>query len=189
MEAKDNPFIEFENHVEYVSFWPRAGAYIIDGILVGVVAATLNIINIIQFKSFAFYLFITLLTSLYKPYFESKYSATLGKMMLKMKVTDYNFNPISVQRSLLRSALLIGPSLLYIPIYFLAFDNPNVLRTDGFLDFTQTLAMEYPIQSWISNLVFLIVVVEIIVLLADSTKTQRALHDQIAKTFVIYDRN
>lgn len=183
-----NQFEEFEESAEYVKFWPRAGAYILDGIIIGFVTAGLNYVNIVQFKSFLFYLVLTLLAALYKPYFEHKFGATFGKMILKIKVVDYNFKIISFNQSLLRSAIFILPSLIYIPIYYFAFKNPNVLSADGFLEFSQIIALEYPIQSWIGNIFLLIIIIDIIFLLSDSTKTQRSLHDQIAKTYVVYDK-
>lgn len=188
MEDQNNQFQEFEDDVQYVKFWPRTGAYILDGILIGIFSASLNFLNIMNFKSFTFYFVILFIGAMYKPYLEYKYGATLGKMMLKMRVTDYNHLPISFNRSLLRSSLLIGPSLLYIPIYYFAFNNPEIENVDGFLQFSVFLSQEYPAQGLIAVLVYIILIVEIVVLLTDSTKTQRALHDQIAKTYVIYDR-
>lgn len=40
--------------------------------------------------------------------------------------------------------------------------------------------------GWINNLIFIILIIEIVVLLTDQTKTRRSLHDRIAKTFVTY---
>lgn len=188
MEDQNNQFKEFEENIQYVKFWPRTGAYILDGILVGIFSATLNYLNIANFKSFTFYFIVLFIGAMYKPYLEYKYGATLGKMMLKMRVTDYDHLPISFNRSLLRSIFLIGPSLLYIPIYYFAFNNPNMADVDGFIQFSQFLTEEYPMQGLIAILVYIILIVEIVVLLTDATKTQRALHDQVAKTYVIYDK-
>lgn len=179
---------EFDKNVEFVKFWPRAGAYFLDGLIIGSLTFSLNLLNIAQFKDFTFYLLIALMSALYKPYMESKYGATFGKMILKIKVTDPNFNQISFNNSLLRSAILIVPGLLLIPIYYFAFNNPQLSEISGFMEFSEFLSFEYPIQNWIGNLALLIVVIEIIVLLTDATKTQRSLHDQIAKTYVIYDK-
>jgi uncharacterized RDD family membrane protein YckC len=187
----DNLFEEFDGfskNVEFATFWTRAGAYILDGLIIGSITFSLSLVNIAQFKSFFFYLILTLISMLYKPYMESEYGATLGKMILKIKVTDYAFNQITFHTSLMRSAILVFPGLLYIPIYYFAFSNPNITEADGFMEFSQLLAYEYPIQAWIGNLIFLIVLVDIIVLMADATKTQRSLHDQIAKTYVIHDK-
>lgn len=42
--------------VEYATFWSRAGAYILDGIIVGAFTLIINAINIANFKSFLIYL-------------------------------------------------------------------------------------------------------------------------------------
>ena len=177
-----------EKKVEYATFWSRAGAYILDGIIVAAVTLFINAINIANFKSFLIYLPVAIVAILYKPFMERKYGATFGKMAFKLEVTDQSFNQIDFKQSLLRSIILIFPAILFVPIYYLAFNNPNLVNSDQIFEFSKALTVEYPIQSWISNLSFLIIIIDIIVLLTDNTKTQRSLHDRIGKTYVIFDR-
>ncbi len=174
--------------VEYATFWSRAGAYILDGIIIAAFTLFINAINIANFKSFLIYLPVAIIAIFYKPYMESKYGATYGKMILKIRVTNQSFNQIDFKQSLLRSIILIFPAILFIPIYYFAFNNPNLAESSQIMEFTQGLAVEYPIQSWISNLSFIIIIVDIIFLLTDDTKAQRSLHDRIGKTYVIFDR-
>jgi|26BtaG_2_1085354.scaffolds.fasta_scaffold00003_21 uncharacterized RDD family membrane protein YckC len=77
---------ENEIQVEYATFWSRAGAYIIDGIIITIVSIVINAINIANFKSFLIYLPVAIIAILYKPFMESKYGATFGKMVLSLKV-------------------------------------------------------------------------------------------------------
>lgn len=119
---------------------------------------------------------------------ESHYGATIGKMAFQLKVTDQNFNRIDFKQSILRSIILIFPAILFVPIYYVAFNNPNLAEFSQITKFAQGLTLEYPIQSWISNLSFIILVVDIVVLVTDKTKTQRALHDRIGKTYVVFKR-
>ncbi len=177
-----------EEIVEYAKFWNRAGAYLLDTIFLAAFTLSINAINISSFKSFLLYLPVALIAILYKPYMESKYGATFGKIALSLKVTDQEFNRIDFSQSILRSSILIFPAILYIPIYYLAYNNPNLSGLDQLFEFAKGLAIEYPIQSWIGNISFVIIATDIIVLLMDKTKTQRSLHDQIAKTYVIVDR-
>ncbi len=177
------------SNVEYAKFWSRAGAYFIDGIIVSIFSSAFNYINIMNFKSFLLYLPIAILAILYKPYMESKYGATFGKMALNLKVTDHNFNQIGLKQSFLRSIFFIFPAIFYIPIYFLAFNNEALADLTGFMEFAQGMIIEYPIQTWISNISFAIILADIIVLLVNELKTQSSLHDQIAKTYVIQERN
>lgn len=173
--------------VEYATFLSRAGAYILDVIIVGAFTIMINAINIANFKSFIIYLLVALVAIFYKPFMESNYGATFGKMTFKLKVTDHDYNQIDFQQSLLRSIILIFPAILFVPIYYLAFNNPNLANASEIMEFAQGLAVEYPIQSWISNLGFIIIVVDIVVLLTDQTKTKKSLHDRIGKTYVLFD--
>ena len=177
-----------EHKVEYATFWSRAGAYIIDGIILSSFMLIINAINIANFKSFLLYLPVAIIGISYKPFMESKFGATFGKMALSLKVTDQDFNLINLQQSLLRSTILIFPAIFFIPIYYFAFNNPVLANSTQLIEFGQVLAFEYPIQAWISNLGFLIIVIDTIVLLTDKSETQRSLHDRIAKTQVIFDR-
>lgn len=176
---------ELEKKVEFAKFWVRAGAYILDGIIITIFTLIINAINIANFKSFIIYLPVAIIAIFYKPFMESKYDATFGKMALNLKVTDKNFNRINFTQSLERSIILIFPAILFVPIYYFAFNNPNLVQSTDVFEFARGLAFEYPIQSWISNLGFLVIIVDIIFLLTDQTKTQRSLHDRIAETYVI----
>ena len=171
--------------VEHATFVSRAGAYVIDIFIVSAFTLIVNAINIANFQSFLVYIPVAIVAIFYKPFMESRYGATIGKMTLKLKVTDQNFNPIDFKQSFLRSLILIFPAILYVPIYYLAFNNPNLVDYSQIFDFAQGLTIEYPIQSWISNLSFVIIVIDIIVLFTDRTKTNRSLHDRIAKTYVL----
>ncbi|EDM44093.1 membrane protein, RDD family [unidentified eubacterium SCB49] len=179
---------DFEHQVEHATFMSRAGAYVLDSLLLSAVTVFINAINIANFKSFLLYIPIASIAIFYKPFMESKYGATLGKMAFKLKVINKEFNPIDLKQSFLRNIILIFPAILFVPIYYLAFNNPILSNTTGLIEFTQGLTIEYPIQGWISNLGFLVIVIDMIVLLTDSTKTNRSLHDRIGSTFVVFDR-
>ena len=62
--------------VEYATFWTRAGAYILDTIIVSAFTLFVNAINIANFKSFLIYIPVALIAIFYKPFMESKYGAT-----------------------------------------------------------------------------------------------------------------
>jgi uncharacterized RDD family membrane protein YckC len=174
--------------IEYATFWTRVGAYLLDTIFLIVVVGIINYFNITNFKSFLLYLPIALLGVFYKPFLESYYGATIGKMIVKIKVTDRNFNKIDMTTSILRSLILVFPAVMYIPIYYMAFNNTSLSEINGFMEFSKAIAAEYPMQGIIGNLSMIIIIADIIFLLTDSTNTQRSLHDRIANTYVIYDK-
>ena len=174
----------YEPQYTLARFWPRFGAYFLDGLIIGSFVLLFNYINFTQLQSFALYLPVTIIGILYKPYMEYKYAATLGKMAFKIKVTDYSLKKISFKQSMLRSLILFIPTLLYIPIYYLAFNNPNVNSTD-FNGFNQQITESYPTFFWITSLTYVISLTDLVVYLIDSEKQKRSLHDRIGETLVI----
>jgi len=180
--------MSFDNQNEevvYADFWTRFGAYILDVIIIAPISLGLNYVNFITLKSFFFYLFITLLLLLYKPFFEFKYGATYGKMATNLKVTDYQFQKIDFERSFIRSLIFIIPSILLLPVQYMAYNNPSLISLDSFWEFNTLIASTYPIQGLFSCFVSITVITDLIVLLTDETKRQRSLHDRIAKTYVV----
>lgn len=170
---------------QYAKFWDRFGAYILDALIVGLISYGINYLNFLSLKSFYVYLPIALIVILYKPYMESRYQATLGKMALNLKVTDLNYNQIDFEKSLLRSLIVMIPALIYIPVQYLAFDNPSLMAIDGFWDFSKGVAETYPTMGTFNSIFSLVFLVDLIMLLADSSKRQRSLKDRMAKTYVL----
>lgn len=170
---------------QYAKFWDRLGAYILDALIVGLISFGINYLNFISLKSFYVYLPIALIAILYKPYMESRHQATLGKMALNLKVTDLNYEQIDFEKSLLRSLIVMIPALIYIPVQYLAFDNPNLMAIEGFWDFSQGVAATYPAMGTFNSIFSLVLLVDLILLLADSSKRQRSLKDRMAKTYVL----
>jgi len=169
----------------YANFWERFGAYILDALIIGLPSYALNYLNFETLRSFYVYIPIALAGMLYKPYMESTYQATLGKMIVDLKVTDQNFEKINFEQSLLRSAIFMLPVLLYIPVQYVAYDNPTLMEIEGFWDFSQALAVTYPLMSVFNCFFSLIFLADLIALLADDSKRQRSLKDRLAKTYVI----
>lgn len=171
--------------VNFATFSNRAGAYLLDGLFLILITGVINFINIIYFKSFILYLPFALIAVCYKPFLESHYGATFGKMILNIKVTNHNFEKIDLTTSFLRSLILVFPAAMYIPIYYMAFNNPSLLAINDFMTFSAAMTAEYSIQGIIGKVSFLVIITDLIFMLTDSTKKQRSLHDRIANTYVI----
>ena len=116
---------------------------------------------------------------------ESKYQATLGKMALNLKVTDLEFKKINFEKSLIRSLIYMLPALIFLPIQFLAYDNPVLMELDGFREFSQGVQATYPIAAAFNCFFSLIFLTDLIMLISDDSKQQRSLKDRWAKTFVV----
>jgi len=171
--------------IVYGKFWDRFGAYIIDAIIIGIPSFGLNYLNFITLKSFYLYLPIALIGLFYKPIMESKYQATLGKMVLDLKVTDLELNKINFEKSLLRSLIFMLPALIYLPVQFLAYDNPSLTELNGFWEFSQAIQSTYPLAGIFNCFFSIIFLVDLIMLISDDSKKQRSLKDRLAKTLVI----
>ena len=170
---------------QYAKFWDRFGAYLLDTLIVGFIVYGINYLNFITIKSFYVYLPNTLAAILYKPYMESTYQATLGKMALNLKVTSQSFEKIDFEKSIIRSLIFIIPSLFYIPFFYVGFNEPSLISTDGLWDFSIKVVETYPVMTTFNTLFSIIYIVDVIILLADDSKRQRSLKDRMAKTYVI----
>ena len=117
MYQSESPFLDFEKnqpHVEYAGFWLRFVAYIIDGIVLIIPSMIINtafhVNSMFDFSTGHFRmnpnfdkgnylianLFIIAITWMYYAVMESSAKqATLGKLALKLKVTDMDGGRIS----------------------------------------------------------------------------------------------
>ncbi len=98
--------------LQYISVWPRAGALIIDSIILGVVFGILGSIFGLfsQNAQNALWVVYLLMAILYFGYFivmEAMWGATLGKMLLRLRVVKTDGSPISWSESVIRNLLRI----------------------------------------------------------------------------------
>jgi uncharacterized RDD family membrane protein YckC len=118
----------------------------------------------------------------YKPFMEASYGATLGKMALKLKVTNLDYEQPDLQTILLRNIFHIVPSLL------IAFLSVGMYSDPGFEDIASyseyvTFGQQYVASTMISYCSGILTIVEAIMLGVDDQC--RTLHDRIASTYVI----
>lgn len=115
--------VQIGSGFKYGGFWIRAGARIIDGILMQLIGMGLGFVSALIGKSdpnsafvvgICTWLLSTAIQVSYEVFFLGKYGATLGKMAVKVKVVRSNGEPISYLRALGRyfaqtlSFLLLG---------------------------------------------------------------------------------
>ena len=140
MEVLDN--LNEESTPKYAGFWIRFVAYLLDGIILGVIIGPIFFMffaPVAGFESFADdpeaimvfaagmsgFVFIELV--IYILYFagmqSSKYQATLGKMAVGVMVTDENGNRISFGRGVGRLlSKILSALILYIGFIMAGFD-------------------------------------------------------------------
>jgi uncharacterized RDD family membrane protein YckC len=107
----------------YAGFWRRTGASTIDTLIVLPIMAFLLWLfvsagprgrDLLDFLA-GYYILTGVLLLAYRVYFEtSRHQATLGKMALKIVVTDLDGHPITPKRALVRSWVYWAGSLLAI---------------------------------------------------------------------------
>lgn len=170
---------------QHAKFQDRFFASLLDTLIIGGGSFAINSLNIAALKSFWIYLLIAGLTILYKPYLESRYNATFGKMALNLKVTDWNYNNIDLNKSFLRSLIIIVPALFYIPLHYFAFNNEYVITSNSVFEFTNKMTEAYPTFTFFITFLSYATLADVIVYLVDLNKKQRSLKDYIAKTYVI----
>lgn len=185
---QNDPFLEAdeqqEHELNFKGFGPRLAALLLDGLFIGLPVAAINVYNLIYIRSFWLYLLISLIALAYKPLLEGIYGATWGKMVLYIKVVDYDGNKINAAQAILRNVFTIGQALFMLPIYYFIFNDSYLLEIESYFTFSTAMAERYPLINIISGISALITFAEVIALLMDQPYW-RAIHDRIAKTYVV----
>ncbi|MBT1699208.1 RDD family protein [Fulvivirgaceae bacterium PWU4] len=182
-EILDEPLIEInKNTVKYGGFWKRFVAVLIDGVILTPVTLGVTYFNTIDWKNPAIFIAVSLAGMAYKPVMESLYGATLGKMALKLKVVNGNFEMAGIGTILLRNSLSLVPSIvtlaMTLPVYF----HAEFASVSGFMEYTSFIEGHTSAQV-VNMFSGLITIVDGIVMMADNRS--RSLHDKIADTLVI----
>lgn len=172
--------------IEYGNFWQRLGALFVDGIILAPVSLGLTYFNVTEWKSGILMALIAIATTAYKPYMEFTYGATLGKMVLKLRVTNLQFKSADLGTILYRNIFNLVPQAITILMTFGMYADPTFQDVKSFGDFTQ-YSSAYSSTNFVDYATWIILIVEAIMLGSD--KWSRSLHDRIAGTFVIVKQN
>lgn len=170
-----------EDYSRPAGFWIRVGASIIDG-LIFLPIGILSIWNTYSLKSSVVLVLISLPGLIYKPFMESFFGATLGKMSCKIKVIDNNGKKLSLFNAYIRFfpfLLLTGVSLVS---QLILFSSPQFQSAKSMIEIGQA--------QQASSLNVIIYPINILVLLdcifVAFTSRKRALHDMMAESFCVY---
>ncbi|MBX2840207.1 MAG: RDD family protein [Flammeovirgaceae bacterium] len=169
----------FEN-VEYAGFWIRVGASLID-FLVLLPVVGLGIYNMLSIKSMLLMLVLTIAGAIYKPYFEWKKGATIGKSAVGIKVVNMDLMPITLNQVVARYFPWIINYALSLILDFYLFSSPEFNSTTDFVEIgliTEGLPLEG--INRVYSFIFLIMVGSLIF-----DKFKQGVHDKAAKTYCI----
>lgn len=180
----ENLLNDFEEpKYSYVGFWPRFGALLIDGLILAVVVYLLKFPLEELDNSLVVLIVSAVIPIFYNLFLEYKYAATLGKMLLKIKIVNYELQPPTISNIVLRN-------IIYIGVQFVSFgtDLNNYFKSQSADPFEFTGFSSFFTPAVILGLIFsagvlAIYIVELVFLLTDPKC--RALHDRIGKTYVV----
>ncbi len=165
----------------WAGFWIRLGAAVIDG-LIFLPLMALSFYNLMSIKEFSIQIGISLVMMIYKPFFEAQYGATLGKMVVKIKVVNSSFGAINMQQAITRYWPWLISSVISLFGTYLVFQESGFASADSFLEIG-ALRQQTSLQfiNYISSILFIALGISIAV----NTK-KRGIHDLTAGTYCIY---
>ncbi len=181
---QENLLTDFEEpNYQYVGFWPRFGARLIDSIILRILGYVLSFISA-GTGSILIFTTTSLIPFLYHPFMEYRFGASIGKMALRINVVTYEFQKPGITNVILRNIMYGGLeliSILFSLFYFYRFREADDSRSIGSL-FT---SVSDGVNWWViyAFTILALVIVEIICLVTD--EKHRALHDRIGKTYVV----
>jgi uncharacterized RDD family membrane protein YckC len=166
--------------VVYATFIQRLCAFIVDHL----VFVPLNIFfnfNILAIKSLALGVLISIIWWIYKPVMEWKYGATLGKMVLKIRVVDEDLQAISFNQAALRFLPYFAISLSIL------FSTFALFGLDGFYEaytFEAFQELDHTIPSInTTQLTFFFFIFSCSSIMLDEKK--QSIHDRFSRTYCI----
>ncbi len=174
--------------VKYAGFWRRAAALFVDSI---VTSPLIFLIMWTQTNNISLYAVIiipiTIIGWIYNGYFLKRWGATIGKMVLKIKVTGLGGEALSYKQIFYRYVVYFGLPALSLVCFLYLYKDMDVasfdsLDTKAKVDYIKTNAP--PMQSWINLGINLWFWGEFLVLIFN--KRKRAIHDFMAGTVVVH---
>lgn len=170
-----------EGYSRPAGFWIRVGAYIID-ILIFIPIIILSVWNTWQLKSTAVLVLSSLPGLIYKPFMESFFGATLGKMSCKLKVIDDNGNKLSLFNAYIRFLPFLFSAGVTLAGQLIIFSSPQFQSATSLIEIGEAQQANYlDVVSYPVNALILIDCV-----LVAFTFRKRALHDMMAESFCVY---
>jgi len=170
-----------EGYSRPAGFWVRLGSHLID-FLVFIPFAILSFWNYFSFKSTTVLVLTSLPGFLYKPFMESFYGATLGKMANGIKVIDDNGSKLSLSDAYLRAVPFLIASAVGLTGQLMLFSSPQFQSATSLVELGQ--ANQGNFLDLVGQIVNLLLVIECVV--AAFTFRKRALHDMLAESYCVY---
>jgi len=178
--------LEIKGKQVYSTFSQRFRAGLID------FGVALLMLTLIYFETISIpvaigiHIFTGFIGTFYAIYFHANYGATIGKLVMKIRVVNPDGTKIGYKKALLRSSVdvILSILIIWITIYTLLNINAQAFLSAELVDRSDMLVMFYPeLQEKLDYLVVGWYFSEFVVLTMN--KRKRALHDYIAGTIVV----
>jgi uncharacterized RDD family membrane protein YckC len=170
-----------EGYSRPAGFWIRVGAYIIDS-LIFIPIIILSVWNTWHLKSTVVLVLSSLPGLIYKPFMESFFGATLGKMSCKLKVIDDNGNKLSLFSAYIRFLPFLFSAGVTLAGQLIIFSSPQFQSATSMMELAEAQQGNYlDVVSYVATAFILIDCV-----LVAFTFRKRALHDMMAESFCVY---
>jgi uncharacterized RDD family membrane protein YckC len=169
-----------QQKVEYAGFWIRVLASLIDSfVLVPIVL--LSFYNMFNLKSIVLMVILVILQTIYKPFLEWRYGATLGKMAVKIQVVTDQLGRITMEQAIGRYVPWLISQVLSLITTFLLFNSPEFNDMDGLQEMT-VISENLPLNdiSTVYSFIFILLVGSLVI-----DKRKQGVHDKIARTLCI----
>jgi uncharacterized RDD family membrane protein YckC len=170
-----------EDYSRPAGFWIRVGASFIDW-LIFIPIGILSIWNTYSLKSTVVLVLISLPGLIYKPFMESFFGATLGKMSCKIKVIDDNGRKLSLFGAYVRFFPFLISTGIALAGQLIVFSSQQFQSATSMTEIGEAQKVNF--LSLIGLIVYLLVLIECI--FAAFTYRKRALHDMLAESFCVY---
>ena len=170
-----------EGYSRPAGFWIRAGATVID-YLIFIPIGILSFWNTYSLKSIVVLVLISLPGLLYKPFMESFFGATLGKMSCKIKVIDDNGKKLSFFNAYIRFLPFLVLAGVSLASQLILFSSSQFQSVKSWTELSQ--AQQGNFMVVISYPATLLVLIDCI--MVAFTFRKRALHDMMADSFCVY---
>src|ERR1700676_5018267 len=86
-----------ESDIKFATFWSRFGASLIDGFIISFAVIPVTYYNVTSWKIPSLFVIASLIEIIYKPFLEYRYGATLGKMVLGLRVVGHSFEKVTLK--------------------------------------------------------------------------------------------
>ena len=172
-----------ESDIKFATFWSRFGASLIDGFIISFAVIPVTYYNVTSWKIPSLFVIASLIEIIYKPFLEYRYGATLGKMVLGLRVVGHSFEKVTLKEELRRVSFYMIPSILQFILILHIYFSPQFLSIKSYNEYNEYVVSANPATIWLGLIVFFLGTADCITFFLNEQR--RSLHDIYAGTYVI----